>query len=314
MPVPYANPTRVELEELVQLNRAAADLRLSASRVYGQTGGTFLSALRGRGMEYDESRPYLPGDDARYLDWRVTARSGRPHTKIFREERERPVFVWLDLRASMRFATRGAYKAVLAARAAALIAWAAYRHGDRLGAVIFAENTHQEFRPQRGRPAVLQLLYCLARHPVWEQRLPPASGTDTADRSLLRLARLVHSGSLLFLLSDFRGLDLLPGSRLGRLGRHSDAVLFHFWDPIERELPAPGGYRMGDGRHLLELDVSADAAVAAEYRHRWQRRHAQLQRIAQGSHVQLLECSTMTDPLFVLRHELTRKVKRSAHL
>ncbi|NNF66553.1 MAG: DUF58 domain-containing protein, partial [Gammaproteobacteria bacterium] len=123
----------VSLRQLVALNRAASALTLSSKNVRAQIAGDYLSPFKGRGMEFDESRPYQPGDEARNLHWRVMARTGRPFTKLFREEREQPVLLWVDLRQRMQFATRGVYKSVQAARAATLIAWAASQRGDRVG-------------------------------------------------------------------------------------------------------------------------------------------------------------------------------------
>ncbi len=118
-------------------------MRLSArnikldSRLYAiaETAGNRQSRFRGRGIDFQESRNYQPGDDIRTMDWRVTARTGRPHTKVFQEERERPIIIVIDCNPSMFFGTRVAFKAVIAARLAALIAWAAIRNGDRIGAV-----------------------------------------------------------------------------------------------------------------------------------------------------------------------------------
>ncbi|MEO0971915.1 MAG: DUF58 domain-containing protein, partial [Pseudomonadota bacterium] len=109
---------RVSSQELVRLRHAAANVPLNAMRIRAAAADTRASPFKGRGMEFEESRPYQPGDDLRSLDWRVMARTGKPYTKLFREERERPVLVWVDLRQSMLFATRGAFKAVLAARLA----------------------------------------------------------------------------------------------------------------------------------------------------------------------------------------------------
>ena len=111
---------RITVPALVALNRSAAGLSLRSARVRARMSGEYISRFKGRGMEFDESRPYQPGDDVRNLHWRVMARTGKPFTKLFHEERERPVFVWIDLRSRMFFGTRGAYKAVVAARAAAL--------------------------------------------------------------------------------------------------------------------------------------------------------------------------------------------------
>ena len=124
---------RVKMSTLIGLNRDAASLPLISNAVRAQVAGGHLSAFRGRGMEYHESRPYQPGDDIRSIDWRVTARSGQTHTKVYREERERPVLLWLDLSNSMFFGTQVCFKSVLASKLAALLAWSSVQHGDRLG-------------------------------------------------------------------------------------------------------------------------------------------------------------------------------------
>ncbi|MBY0274525.1 DUF58 domain-containing protein, partial [Candidatus Binatia bacterium] len=127
--------------ELVALRSDAA--RLDASprgRVRTLHAGAYASAFRGRGMEFDETRAYQPGDDVRAIDWRVTARTGRVHTKLFHEERERPVLLLVDQRMHMRFGTRDAFKSVVAARAAATVAWAARDQGDRVGGLIVTDG------------------------------------------------------------------------------------------------------------------------------------------------------------------------------
>ena len=148
----------VSLHGLILLSQYAGGLKLRRSGIQAAKGGNYLSSFKGRGMEFDETRLYTPGDDARNVDWRVTARTGKVHTKLFREERERPVFLSVDARNAMFFATRGVYKFVQSARLAALTAWAAQRHGDRIGGQVFTETGGFELKPEHGRKAVLHLL------------------------------------------------------------------------------------------------------------------------------------------------------------
>ena len=202
----------VSTTALVRLNEAAASLSLHTATVRARMSGEYLSPFKGRGMEFDESRPYQPGDDVRNLDWRVMARTGRAHTKLFREERERPVFLWVDLRPAMFFATRGAFKSVVAARAAVLLAWAANRQGDRVGGIIFSDQHHDELKPGRGKAAVLHLINRVAHHPAWSGEKRAGVG-EVAEQAMLRLRRVVRPGSMVFLLSDFRGLDFFHHAR-----------------------------------------------------------------------------------------------------
>ncbi|MDH4074155.1 MAG: DUF58 domain-containing protein, partial [Gammaproteobacteria bacterium] len=148
-----ASPVSVSQASLIRLAGPARVLALDVLRVNSLQTGAYVSHFKGRGMEFDESRPYQPGDDPRSIDWRVTARSTEAFTKLYREERERPVLIMTDLRANMHFATRGCFKSVNAARAASLLAWAAHHRGDRLGGIVFGDSRHRELRPRLGRQA-----------------------------------------------------------------------------------------------------------------------------------------------------------------
>ena len=146
-----ASPVSVSQAGLIRLSGPARAIALDVLRVNSLQTGAYVSRFRGRGMEFDESRPYQPGDDPRSIDWRVTARSTTAYTKLFREERERPVLIAVDLRSNMHFATQGCFKSVNASRAAALLSWAAHHRGDRLGGLIFGDTTHRELKPRLGR-------------------------------------------------------------------------------------------------------------------------------------------------------------------
>ena len=159
-----ASPVSVSQAGLIRLSGPARAIALDVLRVNSLQTGAYVSHFRGRGMEFDESRPYQPGDDPRSIDWRVTARSTTAYTKLFREERERPVLIVVDLRANMHFATRGNFKSVAASRAAALLSWAAHHRGDRLGGLIFGDTSHRELKPRLGRQAALRYVHELAEH------------------------------------------------------------------------------------------------------------------------------------------------------
>ena len=153
----------VSLKTLIDLAKPASTLNLQHSKNRAQQSGAYMSRFKGRGMEFDEARLYQPGDDIRSIDWRVTARTGKTYTKVFREERERPVFISVDDRLTMHFATRGVFKSVLAAKLAGLLAWAAEHHGDRIGGQLFSEHDCYELKPQNGRHAVLRFLNTLVK-------------------------------------------------------------------------------------------------------------------------------------------------------
>jgi uncharacterized protein (DUF58 family) len=294
---------RVSVPALVKLNRAATGLSLRNVRARAQMAGEYLSRSKGRGMEFAESRPYQPGDEVRNLNWRVMARTGKPFTKLFREERERPVFVWVDLRDRMFFGTRGAFKAVAAARAAALIAWAANQHGDRVGSVIFSDGVHYEIKPGRGKAAVLYLIRRLVEHPAWDQHGHAEHDERSVREAMIRLRRVVRPGSLVFLLSDFANLDTVTETNLKQLARHNELMLMLIYDELERELPPPGHYRLSDGDDEFVLDA-ADPAYRQLYAQRFADRIEQVHGIARRNAMSFLMCRTDQDPFQVLHQAL----------
>jgi len=293
--------TAVTLKDLIALKPAGEMIKLSTPRVRAYAAGGHLSPFKGRGVEFDESRPYQEGDDLRTIDWRVTARTGKPHTKVFREERNRPVIVWLDLRTSMMFATRGAFKSVVAARAAALIAWSAIGNGDQLGGLVFSESGHEELRPRLGRRTALRLLQLITVNPAWVHGAAPVD-SGAALHALKRLTRVARPGSLAFLFSDFIGFDAECERLVRELASHCDVHLLHVFDPVEAELPPPGEYRIHIDNRVVTVNTS-DGAVRRQYQEAFEARRAQIQNLARLPSVRLIPCSTADDPSMLLpRH------------
>ena len=300
------SPVRVTLADLLRLRAAGEAVRLTAPRVRVAASGGHLSPYKGRGVEFDESRLYQPGDDLRTIDWRVTARTGKPHTKVFREERNRPVFVWLDLRRPMLFATRGAYKGVRAAEIAALIAWSAVANGDRLGGLVFSEAEHHELRPSLGLRAALRLFQTMSADSLWDPAMRERANESTADHALLRLTRVARPGSLIFLISDFRRLGADAERHLRELSGHCDLVLVHVFDPVEAELPPPGRYRVVSGGRTLSIETSNDA-LRRKYRERFAARTEALRSLARRPGIHLLECATHADARALLAQKFRQR-------
>ncbi|MBR9812679.1 DUF58 domain-containing protein [bacterium] len=281
--------TRIELADLTAMRQHAAAVDLSSRRrVHTDLAGPKLSGFRGRGMEFEEHRLYAPGDDVRSMDWRVTARTGQPHVRLYREERERPVILAVDLRLPMQFGTRGCFKAVQAARAAALCGWAAVRNGDRVGGLCFAGGQHSEVRPAGGRRGMGQLLHALVAD--------NARATDRPAALFDALQRLLHtarSGSLVALFSDFRGLDDNTEDLLRRLGRRCELIIGHVHDPLERQLPPPGQYPIRDGEdeHPALIDT-AQRRTRQQWAQQFQARHTALTDLCRASRGHWLDLPT----------------------
>ncbi len=303
-----ASPIRVSQAGLIRLNGPARAIALDVLRIKSLQSGAYVSHFRGRGMEFDESRPYQPGDDPRSIDWRVTARSTTAYTKLFREERERPVLLVVDLRANMHFATKGCFKSVNASRAAALLSWAAHHRGDRLGGIIFGDTTHRELKPRLGRQAALRFVHELVAHPDWESGEREASSGDEQPlvQAMSALRRVARPGSLVVVLSDFLGFSRAAQSYLSSVARHNEVLAVVLDDPFEQKLPPPGRYRLVGHDDELAIDTTAKAA-RHDYEKAFQTRRHELEAFCRRYGVHLMPLSTEDDPVRALQSALGRR-------
>ena len=284
----------ISLKALIDLAAPAMSLNLKRLSTHALQSGGFLSPVKGRGMEFAESRMYQAGDDVRNIDWRVTARTGKVHTKVFREERERPVFISVDGRNTMRFATRGVFKSVLAAKLAALIAWAAQHQGDRIGGQLFTNNECRELKPENSKHAVLRFLNVLV-----SANQVKVGNTLTIEQVFARLTQHAHPGSLVYIISDFRGLDDASELHLARLAKHCEIILLFVYDQLETALPDKGQYRFTDGKNDIVIQASDTQRLA--YQQQFEQRLERLKQLAKRLRLTLIQCSTEHEPIQCLR-------------
>ncbi len=253
LPIPGIAPA---LAELVALRSLAAGRRPPRRGRHGISGQA-ASPLRGRGMEYAESREYAPGDDARHIDWRLTARSGRAHTKVYQAERERLTLVVADTAAALYFGTRVRYKSVQAARAGAIAAWAAVRDGDRIAA-LRGSLSEPPVAPAAGTRGALRVLDALAR---WYSRVPD----DDAGLAVAldHAQRLLRPGSRAVVLAEAASIASVPDSRWSALAAHAGLLVLLLDDPLERDPPHALLPFARQGQRV-ELDLAAPSQ-----RQRW---------------------------------------------
>jgi len=253
----------VSLRELLlqRYNARLIEYAIQRRSVAG-ISGLHLSRMRGRGIDFEEFRPYQPGDDIRTIDWRVTARTGKPYTKVFREERERPVIIAVDQSASMFFGSRHAFKSVIAAQAAAIFCWLAIDNGDRVGGLVHTDGDHSLVRPRRSRRSALHLLNQVCQYnnrlaePDQERIARREETGDTGlARSLHQIRRITKPGSTLYLISDFSSIDATGMRYLYQISRHNNVVCCFVHDRLEEELPLPGYYGITDGRDTGTLNA-----------------------------------------------------------
>jgi uncharacterized protein (DUF58 family) len=272
----FESPATTSLDELVQLRSAANALqRKVRKKTAAPMIGASVSKRLGRGLDFAEVREYQPGDDVRNIDWKVTARTGQAHSKLFVEERERPVLLVVDFRASMRFGTRGMFKSALAARLAALLGWCAVGGQDRVGGFVFTDNTHSEIRPQAGRRGLMALFRAMQQ----AQSQPSSVGGEQLSDTLSRLRQGAHGGSTVVILSDFSRFDERSRSTLGSVLQSLDVVAVQICDPLDFTLPPPGEYafRNNDGTEGSRLLMKVRSKKQqTEYRDRFEQQQQDL--------------------------------------
>ncbi len=300
------------LDDLLELRHQAHTLGVPSHHLVNSTfAGLYASVFRGAGINFEEVREYREGDDIRHMDWKVTARINEPHLKVFREERERSVVLCVDRGPHMVFGTRGTFKCVQAARAAALIGWAASRLNDRVGGMAFgdSEAALQHFRPARGRRALWQLLRTLTEPAAEQAASMDRPAVDHLAGALRRATRGLPTGSLVFVIADLnREVRDLEGV-LGNLVQRSSVVVLPVDDPADWDIPAMGTvtFTATDGT-LVEIDTD-DAAAARAYRDAWQQRRDTLKAIANRLNVILMPIRTDQEIHLSLIHSLDQRAR-----
>jgi uncharacterized protein (DUF58 family) len=245
----------VSLDDLSALETAARDFSfLPRQPVHSILAGRHASRVRGRGLEFEELRPYLPGDDIRSMDWRSTARMGKPYVRVYTEEKDRPALVVVDQRINMFFGTRRAMKSVAAAEAAALAAWRILAAGDRVGGWVFGDERLEEVRPARSRAAVTRLLeVVVAQNNALCADSSVRRTPSRLNAALEAVAREARHDHVVIVVSDFDGHDRHTRDLLLGLSLHNDVVAMLIYDPFLFELPSAGELVVSDGDLQVEL-------------------------------------------------------------
>ncbi|MGL1958513.1 MAG: DUF58 domain-containing protein [Colwellia sp.] len=278
-----SNGVSLAMPELLHYQNKTALIDLSARKnIHGQMSGNYLSRSKGRGMEFDEVRHYQTGDDIRAIDWRVTARTGKTHTKLFREEVERPVLIATDLSDSMHFGSQLLFKSVQASHLAALVAWHTKSRGDRLGGIVFNNSDHLELKPRSRKEGVLHYLHALKSLHALKCLQTLKNTTDIAaeneqnyfSQNCARIRQLAKPGSLVYLITDAQQLALNDTEQqqnslrhLSQINQHCELVICLIEDPLEQKLPVSAvklNVTLTDGTHRQQLTLG-DKNTATRY-------------------------------------------------
>jgi uncharacterized protein (DUF58 family) len=302
------------LSDLVRLQHKTRGFSfLPRQPLHSLLAGKHASKLRGRGLNFEEIKNYLPGDDIRAMDWKATLRTGKPQVRVFTEERDRPAFMVLDQRHSMFFGSRRKMKSVVAAELGALGAWRVFAQGDRAGAIIFNDEEAVEIRPLRSRQTVLRILGEIVR---FNHKL----GSDSTKKSaptmlnhvLEKVSRLAPHDSLICIITDMTGADAQTRRIATRLARHNDLIVGFIYDPLEQDLPSAGKMAFSTGETQIEVDTS-DRILRKRYADEFNERIANARRILLQQDVPMIPIQTGADPVLQIQKLLgyARSTRRS---
>ncbi len=272
--------------------RTRDKIQLARRKVSSTAPGNHHSPFRGQGLDFDGVREYVPGDDIRNIDWRVTARTGSPHLKMFKEEKERHTLICVDMNSAMRFGTRNTFKSIQAARCASLLGWRALAHQDRIGACFFGdvpEGLHY-FASKRSRQALCMMLKMLSEPPAEQHR-------TTLETALQHICRVSHPGTLIYVISDF--MDISPTfskeAGLSRLNKSCDVVFISINDAADQSF-IPAGLIGFCGQGSEKVYVNTDNIKGREsYAAQWEANRATLNALTDRFKIPLIALSTESD-------------------
>ena len=294
-----------DLDELMRLRFKASGFSfLPQQPIHSILSGRHASRLRGRGLNFEELRNYLPGDDVRHIDWKVTARTGEPYIRVYTEEKDRTVWLLIDQRISMFFGSRSRMKSVVAAEAAAVAAWRVLSQGDRVGALIFDDTELDVIPPHRSEERVAQILkQVIRKNHALNAKSEIQPGPHMLNEALKRVAALARHDCLVCLIGDGAGIDAGTRKHVTRLTEHNDVLSVFIYDPLEQSMPEAGKLVFSDGLSQMEFNTGDQAlrqAYADDFRMRIERMQATSRRHA----IPLLPIHTVAPVLEQVRSQL----------
>jgi uncharacterized protein (DUF58 family) len=300
----------VSLDELLRLkHRAHGFSFLPRQPVHSLLAGRHASRLRGRGLNFEELRHYVEGDDTRTIDWLATARLGSPFVRVYSEERDRPVLLIVDQRSTMFFGSGRMMKSVAAAEVAALAAWRVTSLGDRVGAVVFGDGGATEIKPLGRDAGVIRVLSEIVRQnsALGEEAQVEANGR--LNKALEHAVRLASHDWLICLISDAAGENADTVQLITRLTAHNDVLAAYVYDPLEHDLPDLGPAVFSSGSAEIEIDLSA-ASLRRRFSEDKAAWRARLSALSRQRSIPVLPVSTDRDVAAQLRDLIGQRAAR----
>ncbi|MDP1836520.1 MAG: DUF58 domain-containing protein [Chlamydiales bacterium] len=295
-----------DFNDLISYKECKLDkMQLTRRKVSATSPGNHHSPFRGQGLDFDAVREYVPGDDIRNIDWRVTARTGSPHLKLFKEEKERHTIICVDMNSAMRFGTRNTFKSIQAARCASLLGWRALAHQDRISACFFGDVSGglHYLASKRTRQGLSMMLKALSERPEEQHSVP-------IETALQHIGRVAHPGSLIYVISDFMDLspDFSKESGLSRLSKSCDVVFVSINDAADQSL-VPAGVIGFCGQQAEKVYINTDSIKGRKtYAAQWEANRGVLNTLTESYRIPLVSLSTESD----IRRDLLLGLKNIA--
>ena len=282
-----------DLDDLIRLQYKATGFSfLPHQPIHSVLAGRHASRLRGHGLNFEELRRYLPGDDIRNMDWKVTARTQKPHVRVYTEERDRPVLLIVDQRLSMFFGSTRAMKSVAAAEATALAAWRVFHAGDRVGAIVFDDHDIVEIAPHRSRDRVMQILQAVVeKNHALRANADLTPNATILNHALERALRVAKHDHLVTLITDAFGADQASERLVTLLSAHNDVLSVFIFDPLETQLPDSGRLVMAEGAVQLDVDTS-DSDLRRRFHNTFEQRLTRIQTLSRQRSIPVLPIQT----------------------
>ena len=277
-------------EELIALRERKSTLKPCSRRaVKTTTPGNHHSPFRGQGLEFDSVREYVPGDDIRNIDWRVTARTGVPYLKVFKEERERHLLLCVDMNAAMRFGTKNTFKSVQAARIAALLGWQGFAQHDSVSGCLFGDVPEgiQLFAPKSSRQSFYALLKTLSEPNTDKHYIP-------LHKALQHVNKAARTGSLIYLISDFMDFDsdALQEASLSKLGKRCDVIFIAINDQADKSIYPVGTIQFRSPQDEKMFVNTESVAGREAYAEQWKNNRTALYAFTTKCKIPLIELTT----------------------
>ncbi|MBZ6074719.1 DUF58 domain-containing protein [Microvirga puerhi] len=299
----------VTVDELIRLRHKARGFSfLPRQPVHSILTGRHASRLRGRGLNFEELRPYYPGDDTRTIDWNATARLRDPFIRVYTEERDRAVILLVDQRLSMFFGSRRATKSVVAAEIAAASAWRVTSLGDRIGAVVFSDSAMTTIKPQARDAGAMNVINAVAKV---NQQLPGRVAEPTRPEALNEAlhhaaAFLKHDG-LLCMITDTAGADAETVEHVTDLTAHNDVMSIFVYDPLEADLPEIGPAVVAEADRQIEVDTTS-SGLRRDFLETFEERRRRVDGFSRKRSIPVLPIRADLDPIDQLRELLGRRM------